>query len=270
MEHLFKAWPKVATVLARADHILLLSDYHGTLTPIVERPEMANLPYATGVLLRELTRRRRFKVGIISGRALSDLKMRVGLKDVIYAGNHGLEIEGPALSFVHPVAEEFRSVGHILYPVLKNSLGRIKGAFVEDKGLTLSVHYRLVDGASVPEVATAFEKAVGVLRILGRLKVTEGKKVFEVRPAVDWDKGKAIFEVLASCRRAHPKIRSLVIFLGDDLTDEDGFRAVVKLGGVPIFVGEAPEKTAAGYYLRSPGEVQEFLSRLLDAEKDGR
>lgn len=270
MEHLFTAWPKIAGKLSKAEHILLLSDYDGTLTPIVERPEMADLPYAARLLLQELMARRNFTVGIISGRALSDLKARVGLKGVFYAGNHGLEIEGPALSFVHPVAEEFRAVGRVLHLVLKNSLSRIKGAFVEDKGLTLSVHYRLVDGASVPEVARAFETVVGVPRLLGRVRVTEGKKVFEIRPAVDWDKGKAVFEVLASYRRAHPKIRSLVIFLGDDLTDEDGFKAVVKLGGVAIFVGEAPERTAAGYHLRSPGEVQEFLSRLLDAERDGR
>lgn len=270
MEHLFTAWPKIAGELAKAKHILLLSDYDGTLTPIVERPEMADLPYATRILLEEMSRRRRFTVGIISGRALGDLKARVGLKGVLYAGNHGLEIEGPALSFVHPVAEEFRAVGRVLQLVLKKSLSSVKGAFVEDKGLTLSVHYRLVDGSSESEVARAFEKAVGVPLLLGKIRVTEGKKVLEVRPAADWHKGKAISMILANHRGAYARSRPLVMFLGDDLTDEDGFKAVVKLGGVAIFVGEPPEKTAADHYLRSPGEVQEFLSQLLDAERDRR
>lgn len=270
MEHLFTAWPKIAGELSKAGHILLLSDYDGTLTPIVERPEMADLPYATRFLLQELTRRHRFTVGIISGRALSDVKARVGLKGLLYAGNRGLEIEGPSLSFVHPVAEEFRAVGRLLHLVLKNSLSRIKGAFVEDKGLALSVHYRLVDGASLPEVTRAFAKVVGVPKLLGRVRVTEGEKVLEVRPPLDWDKGKAISMILANHRGEYARFRPLIVFLGDDLTDEDGFKEVAKLGGVPIFVGEAPERTAAGYYLRSPGEVKEFLIRLLDAESDGR
>ena len=264
MDHLFTAWPKIADEVSLAGHIFLLSDYDGTLTPIVERPDMADLPHATRSLLQELSSRRHFTVGIISGRALADLKARVGLKEALYAGNHGLEIEGPAFSFVHPLAEEFRSVGRVLHLVLKKSLGKIKGAFVEDKGLTLTVHYRLVDGDDVPELVTAFEKVVGVPRLLGRVRVTKGKKVLEVRPALDWDKGKAISMILANYRTAYPESHPLVIFMGDDLTDEDGFKVVVKLGGVPIFVGEAPESTAAGYYLRSPGEVQEFLTRLLE------
>ncbi len=267
MEHLFEAWAKVGGEISLADHVLLLTDYDGTLTPIVELPDMAVLSDGTRAILQELAQQRRFTVGFISGRALSDLRERVGLKDTIYVGSHGLEIEGPAFSFVHPVAEEFKAVVSVLSSVLRESLSTVNGAFVEDKGITLSVHYRLVDQASIPAVASAFEQAVSAPGLLGRVKTTEGKKVYEVRPAVDWDKGQAISMVLATLQHSRPRSRLLVVSLGDDLTDEDGFKVVNELGGISILIGEEAGETAARYYLRTPAEVMEFLSRLVESEK---
>ena len=267
MEHLFRAWPEVAATLAQADHVLLLSDYDGTLTPIVEHPELAHLSTATRSLLQELAQQQRYTVGIISGRALRDLKLRVGVESMLYAGNHGLEVEGASVSFVHPVAEEFKAVAHELNLALQRGISTIKGAFVEDKGLSLSVHYRLADSEREPEVKSAFEHAVSEPRRLGKVRTTAGKKVYEVRPAVDWDKGKAIAMVVAETSRAQPESRTTAVFLGDDLTDEDGFMVVGKLGGITVFVGDEPRETAADYFLRSPSEVADFLSRLAEAEK---
>ena len=267
MEHLLSAWSKVAPAFSRANHIVLLSDYDGTLTPITERPEMAELGEQARAILGELARQRRYTVGIISGRGLSDLKARVGLKGVVYAGNHGLEIEGPAVAFVHPVAEELRSVLKVLYRVLCRGVSTIKGAMVEDKGLTLSVHYRLVEPTRKAEVTTAFEKAVRVARQVGYVKTTKGKRVYEVRPAVDWDKGKAISLILDAHKRAMPRIEPLVVYLGDDVTDEDGFRALKNVGGISISVGTEHLETSACYYLESPAETHELLSRLLDMER---
>ena len=144
MEHLLSAWPKVIKQLRSASHILLLLDYDGTLTPIVERPELANLPEGMRQLLQALARQRRLTLGIISGRALADIKEKVGISGIIYAGNHGLEIEGPGISFVSPLAEEFKPILRLMHYVLSQALGAIKGVMVEDKGLTLSVHYRQV------------------------------------------------------------------------------------------------------------------------------
>jgi len=163
LEYLFSAWPEIAPRLEAAGHILLLIDYDGTLLPIVERPELAILPQRTRGLLREVMGRRNFTVGIISGRALNDLKNRVGLEDLIYAGNHGLEIEGPGLRFVNPTAEEARPALQLLDQALSKEMGAIRGALVENKGLSLSVHYRLVEES---------------------LRTASGKKVYEVRPAV--------------------------------------------------------------------------------------
>lgn len=266
MQHLFlfAVWPEVARRLKAAKHVLLLCDYDGTLTPIVERPELADLPERTRQLLQALAHNRRFSVGIISGRALSDIKRRVGLSGIIYAGNHGLEIEGPALSLVNPVAEEMRPVFCLMHQVLSKALATVRGAHVEDKGLTLSVHYRMVEEDKSAEVKNIFERVVATARSLGKVRITSGKKVYEIRPAVDWDKGKAVALLLDRYGWRKAKEELLAVFLGDDLTDEDGFKVINRQGGISIFVGEQMGKSAAQYYLNSPAEVEQFLSLLLD------
>ena len=263
-------WSEVVGQLQSAQHILFLTDYDGTLTPIVERPELANLPDSTRRLLRALVRQRHVTVGIISGRALVDLRNRVAISGIIYAGNHGLEIEGPGVTFVNPLAEEMRPILRIMHQVLSRALRSIRGVVVEDKGLTLSVHYRLVEVGKTEEVKSLFERIVGGARALGKVRITSGKKVYEVRPAVDWDKGKAIRLLMKKYGRGGRTSGLLPVYLGDDLTDEDGFRAIEKYGsGISVFVGEANRDTAARYFLRSPAEVEKFLSTLLEHARRG-
>lgn len=264
MVHLLSAWEELRGELKAARRILLLSDYDGTLTPIVARPELAHLPENTRQLLRVLSRKPGFTLGIISGRALADLKDRVGLKGILYAGNHGLEIEGPDISFVNPLAEEVKPVFRAMRQVLSKALARVRGVIVEDKGLTLSVHYRLVDEEKSEEVRSIFERVVATARSLGKVRTTAGKKVYEVRPAVDWDKGKAIKLLMKRYGKGGRGSGLVPIYLGDDLTDEDGFRAIERYGdGLSIFVGEENTNTIARCFLRTPAEVEKFLSLLL-------
>ncbi|MEW6033568.1 MAG: trehalose-phosphatase [Chloroflexota bacterium] len=267
MQYLFGAWPEVSLRIRTAGHVLLLSDYDGTLAPIVERPELADLASHTRARLAALVRLGRYTVGVISGRVLSDLRQRVGLAGVVYAGNHGLEVEGPGLSFVNPVAEQFRPVFRILHKVLEKALAPVKGVLVENKGLSLSIHYRLVRESQVSEVGRVFERVVGTARADGMLKTTSGKKVYEVRPPVSWDKGKAIEVLLRRSRRRFGKKGALALFLGDDLTDEDGFKVVNKHDGISVFVGEDASHSVAMYQLRSPAEVDRFLGLLLELER---
>jgi trehalose-phosphatase len=262
LEHLFSAWRQVAAQLRAARHILFLSDYDGTLAPIVQRPELANLSQETRRFLQALARQHRYTVGIISGRALKDLQQRVGIGGIIYAGNHGLEIEGPGLSFVNPVAEEIKPVFRLIHGVLNKALGKIGGVLVENKGLTLSVHYRTVAEDKTDEVRNIFERVIATARSLGKVRTTSGKKVYEVRPAVAWDKGKAIALLVEKNRK--PKGEILPLFLGDDLTDEDGFKVINEYGGISIFVGDETGDSAARYFLRSPAEVEELLGMLLE------
>ena len=264
MEHLFSVWKEVQPQLEAAGHTLLLSDYDGTLTPIVERPELANLSLGTRELLQMLARQSCFTIGVISGRALGDLQQRVGIRDITYAGNHGLEVEGPEMSFVNPIAKELKPVFRLLHRALNKALGKVSGVLVENKGLSLSVHYRMVADDERDEVKTIFEQAIDIARSLGKVRITSGKRVYEVRPAVAWDKGKAIALLLKRQEKPKRKTTVLPIFLGDDLTDEDGFRVINQYGGISIFVGEYSANTAARYFLVSPAEVEEFLGRLLE------
>jgi trehalose 6-phosphate phosphatase len=263
LQHLFSVWQDLTKRLKAASRVLLLCDYDGTLTPIVDRPELANLPEKTRQLLQALVRQSRFTVGIISGRALADLRQRVGLGNIIYAGNHGLEIEGPGISLVVPLAEEMRPAFRLMNQVLNKALTPIKGVHVEDKGLTISVHYRMVEESKSEEMNNIFERVIATARSLGKVTITSGKKVYEVRPAVKWDKGEAIALLIDKYGKTKTKKEVLPIYLGDDQTDEDGFNVIEKHGGISVFVGEEPGDSAARYYLKAPAEVEQFLGRLL-------
>jgi len=274
LEHLLSVWPKVAAQLRGARHILLLTDYDGTLTPIVSRPELADLPEGTRRLLRALVRQRRITVGVISGRALADLKDKVSIGGIIYAGNHGLEIEGPGIRFVNPVAEELRPIIRVISNTLSRVVGTIKGVLIENKGLSLSVHYRLAEERAAREVERVVKRVIGTANAAGKTRITAGKKVYEVRPAVAWDKGKAIELLIKKYGKGDRESGLLPIYFGDDLTDEDGFRVVEDYeNGIAVFVGEPgqhhPDSIGASYFLKSPAEVAIFLEMLLEQARKG-
>ncbi len=261
MRHLFKDWANIARRFKAADHVLLLLDYDGTLTPIVDKPELAVLAYDTRKLLQKLTKNRHYTVGIISGRALSDLKSIVGLDDLIYAGNHGLEIEGFGSSFLEPVAVEMQPFIDMLHKALSVTMKGIRGVFVENKGLTLSVHYRMAE-AKEEKVKDAFRKVTEPLHVTGRIRITEGKKVYEIRPPVDWNKGKAVAWLMAKLKDISRKQNILPVYLGDDLTDEDAFKVIDKMNGISIVIGEDNISSVAQYYLKTSQEVADFLKML--------
>jgi trehalose 6-phosphate phosphatase len=270
MEHLFSAWPAVLDDLRGARGVLLLSDFDGTLTPIVQRPEMAMLSDDMKYLLQRVSRRKGVTLGIVSGRAMSDLKGRVGMAGIIYAANHGMEIDGPGVSYVNPLAEEMRPILRAISFVLSSSLDRVKGAFVENKGLTLSVHYRMVDAERAHEVEDVVNRVVGSAQAAGKARMTSGKKVHEIRPGVDWDKGKAVKLLMKRYGRGGRRSGLLPIYLGDDTTDEDAFRVIEAYGkGVSVFVGEGSGQTSAKYCLRSTAEVGQFLGMLSDSRRLG-
>ncbi len=268
MPHLLNVWPSVASRLAAVPQVLLLSDYDGTLSPIVARPEVAVLPPETRQALADLAAHPRFRVGIVSGRGLSDLRERVHLPGIIYAGNHGLEISFPAIpsaktsfqenSFTHPQAANLRPVLELAALELRKRLDTYGGVIVEDKGLTLSVHYRQASPESIPEIQRVFDEVVSAAPPED-IRVTHGKMVLEVRPNIHWGKGQAIGKILETAGRD-----ALPIFFGDDLTDEDGFQVVQDANGIAVFVGSARQPTQAAYRVDSPREVAETLRLLLN------
>jgi trehalose 6-phosphate phosphatase len=265
LRHLFSDWLEISRRIKEAEHILLLTDYDGTLTPIVERPELATLSENTRQLLKSIAKNPRITLGILSGRALKDVQEKVGISGIVYAGNHGLEIDGPGTKFVHPAARESKQVCNEVYYALNNALEKFKGVLVENKGLVISVHYRLAEEDKTEAIEKVVKHVVSEIKAAERMQITTGKKVYELRPAVAWDKGNTIDFLIKKYGKGSEKNGLLPMYLGDDLTDEDGFREIESYkSGLSVFVGEENRQSTARYFLESPSEVETFLGKLLE------
>ncbi len=259
MEHLFKKLDTLKKQLHKSQAALFL-DYDGTLTPIVERPELAILSSKTKNQLKKLAKNERFKVFIISGRALADVKRLVGVSNIEYVGNHGFEIQGADLDFGDFSFLRFREILEYLKWEITKELVFFKGAFVEDKGLGLSVHYRLLNLKDESIFNTFLKVITREFSSRGEIRITQGKKVFEIQAPLDWDKGKAVALILKNKELIHGKHKVLPIYIGDDVTDEDAF-SVLKNTGITVFVGEL-RPSQAQYYLNNANEVVEFLKYI--------
>lgn len=256
---LFEKTSALAEQIASSDHIALLLDFDGTISEIVSRPEQAEMAPAIRPLLETLTSRPDFNVAVVSGRALEDVRTRTGLENVIYVGNHGLEIEAGATRFREPHAESLRRELRSLSLQLKLALAETDGLEIEDKGLTLSVHYR-----RVPEQLHHWVREVtnGAATRSRSFQCREGKMVLEIKPESTWNKGYAIRWIL---REILPS-PSLPIYIGDDVTDEDAFAAIPQ--GITIRVGD-PGVSRAQFSLPNVAAVGEFLQWLIQAKTHG-
>lgn len=264
MQHLFQSWESFSADIRSASHVLLLSDYDGTLTPIVSRPDEALLSPEVREKLRTLAGKPAFSVGIISGRSLSEARAMVGIEEIYYAGNHGLEIEGPGLKFISRAAVAAQTTIKDLVRQLSARLGGIKGVIIEDKGLSLSVHYRLVSSSEESQVAEIVHQITSPLLGEGKIRVTSGKKVWEVRPPIDWHKGKAVEAITEKIKALLKLEQPVTIYMGDDTTDEDAFMILHRPQGWSIFVGGENASSNADYFLNSTSEVEIFLTRLIE------
>jgi trehalose-phosphatase len=219
-------------------------------------PREAKIDPEIASSLKALTERWDFDVSIISGRALADVRERAGLSNVIYAGNHGLEIESDTVRFREPGAEALRRELRCLLLQLKLALSDTEGLHIEDKGLTLSVHFRRVSEHLRDWVRNATH---GTVRRSRSFSCREGKMVLEVRPQITWDKGHALKWISREVLPAG----SVPIYIGDDVTDEDCFAAIPE--GITIKVG-GPAETAAQYLLPDVPAVGQFLTWLNHAK----
>jgi trehalose 6-phosphate phosphatase len=231
----------------------LCLDFDGTLAAIAPEPSEARLDESVRQALLAILETKRITIGVISGRAVEDLQSRVGVAGIVYAGNHGLEIVGPGLQFVESTAlstmDELLRVSRQLVA----SLWQIPGIRVEDKQLTVTVHYRLAADFHLPVIHAAVDEAVGPFA--SRFQLRSGKKSIEILPRTSWNKGKAVLWIN---RRLGISTRS-AIYVGDDATDEDAFEVLTR--GVTIKVG-IPGDTHAQYFLNDPGEVKELLEGI--------
>lgn len=243
--------------------MLIALDFDGTIAPIVRRPQEAALLAPARSAIEQLLARHDTDVAIVSGRALEDLRERCAIDGVYYAGNHGLQIDGPGVHETRPDALRLIPRIERVRAQLERALAGVAGVYLEDKTLTLSVHSRMIDDEA--ERARVHETVKQIFeRDREGLKLTYGKRIVEVRPDTDWHKGDATLFLIERVTAARNS-QLYPMFLGDDLTDEDAF-ASLRGSGAGVFVGEhPPEQTSAIAWLRSPDEVVILLQKLAGA-----
>ena len=233
-------------------------DFDGTLSTIVDEPESAALVPGADAALRALAAL--YPVAVLSGRGLDDIRDRVGIPGLWYAGSHGFEIVGPDGS--HHSNEAAAAAVPVLASAadeLAERLRPVVGVRVEHKRYAVAVHYRNA-GAEAAAIVTAAVHDIGKRN---GLKVTSGRKVVELRPDIDWDKGRTLEWIIGRIAGQEPL---LAIFVGDDLTDEDAFDSVLHDGiGIVVRHSEDGDRaTAARFSLEDPDCVREFIERLVD------
>jgi trehalose 6-phosphate phosphatase len=242
--------------LAGADGLVLGLDFDGTLAPIVEDHTEAAMTAESRAAVDRLAEHPGVGLAVVSGRALDDLTGRVGLDGVVYAGNHGLELGYDGERTVHPDVEGVGPAIDRLRAELDERLGDVPGYAVENKRVTATVHFRTVPEEHVSRVVETVEAVVDGA---DDLRVSEGREIREVRPAVEWDKGR-VMELLAATAPDGWR----VMYVGDDTTDEDAFRAI-QPDGVGVHVASSEHEaveTDADYRLDGQTDVSRFLGWL--------
>jgi alpha,alpha-trehalase len=238
----------------------LFLDFDGTLVPITERPAEVRLSEPMRRVLSEAATL--MPVALISGRDLEDLRERVQLPELVYAGSHGFDIQGPKLRL--ELSGGLDALDDLTQAAarLETELEGIGGAWLERKRFMLTVHYRQVAEADVGRLTACVEDVHGHFP---RLRRTSGKKVFELRPDIDWDKGRAMRWLLSELELDTPDV--LPIYLGDDLSDEDTFR-VLHGRGIGILVADQPQQSLAVYRIADTRQIMALLRYLIDRFKD--
>ncbi len=229
------------------NNIFLFLDYDGTLTPIVASPDQAVLSDDMFSLIVKL--KERFPVAIISGRSLSNIMDIVTIKDMMYAGNHGAEIwDGKELIMMGDQLSDSKQTLKEIIAELRAAFLPVHGVIVEDKGITASIHFRMVAQQDLCKMFDLFWSITDSYK--GLFRITSGKKVFEIRPRGIWNKGDAVTWMWNKFGKTRTPV-----YIGDDVTDEDAYKAI-KGKGIGISVGH---NNKADYHLKTQEEVRELL-----------
>ncbi len=232
----------------------LFLDFDGTLTPIVARPELANLSAEMKKLLTNLSIH--IPLGILSGRSHEDLWRKVQISEIYYGTCHGLELKGPDFSWNPPEIGPLLPLLKTMHENLSQKTQMIPKILFEFKTYSLALHYRQVATEKIPYLEKILEEQIAAHP--GFIK-TRGKMVFEILPDLPWDKGTALRQLQKHFLKKFGP--TLPIFIGDDLTDENAFTTIQK-DGIGIRVGNTSRKTAASYLLNDVAEVMTFLKQL--------
>jgi trehalose 6-phosphate phosphatase len=244
--------------LGNGGHLLLLVDYDGTLSPIVPDPDEARLPEAVRDHLRSLARSPRVHLAVVSGRDVADLRQRVGVSEAIYAGCHGLDIEGPAFRFRHPDAEAQEDVLDAITRELSVRAPTLPGMRIEAKRFGLAVHYRHVARDQVRRVE--IELARALKQGGSRLRIFQGSQAIEIQPQVGWTKGDGLLWIRDALAR-ELSAPMTAVYMGDDWTDEKAFEALGS-HALTVRIGSDVPASSASYRLPDVSAVHGLLAAL--------
>jgi trehalose 6-phosphate phosphatase len=236
---------------------VLFFDYDGTLTPIVKRPEDALISDEMKHALQQVASR--FTVAVVSGRDMDDVKSKIGLESIVYAGSHGFRISGPnGLYKEHEKSEEILPQLDCIERLLESGFSKgFEGVRVDRKRYAVAVHYRNAKEEDLPALNRLVEE---LLQDIPGFKKGEGKKIIEIKPDVDWHKGKAINWILERLNMTNTD-KYFPVYIGDDITDEDAFKALMDKG-LGILVGFHGQATAAKYALKNVYQVRLLLEMI--------
>jgi len=237
--------------IGRHPRVLVVLDYDGTVVRLRSRPHLAVLGTEERAILRRLDRGRS-RLAMMSGRAVADLRERVAVEDILYGGVFGLEIAGPGWHFIHPDARAVHQHLQDLREACDRLFADVPGAFVEDKGVGITIHYRNIPPARREE----FERRIAHARAAAPrgLSWRRGRMAWEILPRTEWNKGEAAKLLWRRLRRP------FMLVIGDERYDEPMLRAAARGRGVGVRVGRG--NTEAAHRLRDAGAVRRLLARI--------
>jgi len=248
-----------------ARHLLLLLDFDGTLAAFNRDPSAVHLDADTSALLERLAANPVITVGIISGRRLPDLQQRVTFSgDMYLAGLHGLEIHGPAETFIHPGAAAATSLMESIAAEVEPRLALLPGVFIEDKEFSIVLHYREAAPAARVVATSHFMDAARANIDSGRLRLLPGAGVIELLPEAAWHKGSALEWIRERVERSHGP--TFTVYVGDDVTDQDAFGAIGPHG---LAISASARATGGEFSVDGPDGVERLLN-CLDGPEDNR
>ena len=257
-DYLFYHLYQISEKINKADEIFLFLDYDGTLVSFENRPQDVVTSSEVKKVLSNLLQHQNFKIIIVTGRTLSEIKKLLDLDGLSFAALHGLQIElSNGKIYKCKSSNDFQRILKNIKDLAEKRYQSEKGIFLEDKEFTLAFHYRMLAEEKIKDIVDSFIEIVKTTDTDNKLDILHGSKVSEIRPE-GWNKGKAV-ELISSNTNSN---NTIILYIGDDTTDEDAFQ-YLNNQGITVFVSNNTNRsTMAKYWLKNPEEVINFLKSL--------